>query len=156
MNESNQIIELLNNENTTFKNISYKSVNRTKINNMNNNSFSNNRIRFNTKEISNHLVSYEDAYILLEVDIKFSETDNASPDNIRLKNSYEMVNSIKIELNRTIISNEDYMYYYNMIPHLLENSKNDDLLYRGIDLHNNVTFNANTNKKILFQIMVIL
>ena len=26
MNESNQIIELLNNENTTFKNISYKSV----------------------------------------------------------------------------------------------------------------------------------
>ena len=62
--ESNQIIELLNNENTTFKNISYKSVNRTKLNNMNNNSFSNNRIRFNTKEISNHLVSYEDAYIL--------------------------------------------------------------------------------------------
>ena len=38
---------------------------------MNNNSFSNNRIRFNTKELSNHLVSYEDAYILLEVDIKF-------------------------------------------------------------------------------------
>ena len=35
-----------------------------------------------------------------------------------------------------------------MIPHLLENSKNDDLLYRGIDLHNNVTFNKNTNKNI--------
>ena len=57
-----------------------------------------------------------------------------------------MVNSIKIELNRTIISNEDYIYYSNMIPLLLENSKNDDLLYRGIDLHNNVTFNTNTNK----------
>ena len=65
MQESNQIIELLDNENTTFKNISYKSVNRTKLNNMNNNSFSNNRIRFNTKEISNHLVSYEDAYIYM-------------------------------------------------------------------------------------------
>ena len=26
MNESSQILELLNNENTTFKNISYKSV----------------------------------------------------------------------------------------------------------------------------------
>ena len=148
MNESNQIIELLNNENTAFKNISYKSVNRTKLNNMNNNSFSNNRIRFNTKEISNHLVSYEDAYILLEVDIKFTEEANASPDNIRLKNSYEMVNSIKIELNRTIISNEDYIYYSNIIPHLLENSKNDDLLYRGIDLHDKVTFSANTNKNI--------
>ena len=30
MQESNQIIELSNNENTTFKNISYKSVNRKK------------------------------------------------------------------------------------------------------------------------------
>ena len=148
MQESNQIIELLNNENTTFKNISYKSVNRTKLNNMNNNSFSNNRIRFNTKEISNHSVSYEDAYILLEVDIKFSEAANALPANIRLKNSYEMINSIKIELNRTIISNEAYLYYSNIIPHLLENSKNDDLLYRGIDLHDKVTFDTNENKNV--------
>ena len=148
MNESNQIIELLNDENTTFKNISYKSVNRTKLNNMNNNSFSNNRIRFNTKEISNHLVSYEDAYILLEVDIKFAEEANALPANIRLKNSYEMINSIKIELNRTIISNEDYVYYSNIIPHLIENSKNDDLLYRAIDLHDDVAFKTNANKNI--------
>ena len=50
-------------------------------------------------------MSYEDAYILLEVDIKFEEAGNAVPANIRLKNSYEMINSIKIELNRTIISN---------------------------------------------------
>ena len=148
MNESNQIIELLNNENTTFKNISYKSVNRTKLNNMNNNSFSNNRIRFNAKEISNHLVSYEDAYISLEVDIKFGEAANASETSIRLKNSYEMINSIKIELNRTIISNEDYVYYSNIIPHLLENSKSDDLLYRAIDLHDGVTFATNANKNI--------
>ena len=148
MNESSQILELLNNENTTFKNISYKSVNRTKLNNTNNNSFSNNRIRFNTKEISNHLVSYEDAYILLEVDIKFKEAGDALPTNIRLKNSYEMINSIKIELNRTIISNEDYVYYSNIIPHLLENSKSDDLLYRAIDLHDEVTFKTNANKNI--------
>ena len=146
MNESTQIIEFLNNDNPTFTNISYKAVNRTKINNMNNNSFSNNRIRFNAKELANHFVSYQDAYILLEVDIKFAEEANALPANIRLKNSYEMVNSIKIELNRTIISNEDYIYYSNMIPHLLENSKNDDLLYRGIDLYNNVTFTTNTKK----------
>ena len=148
MNESNQIIELLNNENITFKNISYKSVNRTKLNNMNNNSYSNNRIRFNTKEISNHLVSYEDAYILLEVDIKFKTANDALPANIRLKNSYEMINSIMIELNRTIISNKDYVYYSNMIPHLLENSKNDDLLYRAIDLHDDVAFKTNTNKDV--------
>ena len=148
MEESNQIIQLLNNENPTFKNIFYKSINRTKINNMNSDSFSNNRIRFNTKEISDHLVYYGDSYILIEIDIKFTEEANASTDNIRLKISYEMINSIKIELNRTIISNEDYIYYSNIIPHLLENSKNDDLLYRGLDLHDNVTFNTNTNKNI--------
>ena len=43
-----------------------------------------------------------------------------------------MINSIMIKLNRTIISNEDYVYYSNTIPHLLENSKSDDLLYRSI------------------------
>ena len=147
MNESTQIIELLNNENPTFTNISYKAVNRTKINSMNNNSFSNNKIRFNTKELANHLVLYQDAYILFEVDIKFAEEANALPANIRLKNSYEMINCIKIELNRTIISNEDYIYYSNMIPHLLDNSKMM-IYYRGINLHNNVTFTTNTNKNI--------
>ena len=37
-----------------------------------------------------------------------------------------------------------------MIPHLLENSKSDDLLYRGIDhdLHNDITFESNVNKNI--------
>ena len=149
MEESNQIIQLLNNENTTFKNYSYKSVNRNKINNTNNNSFSNNRIKFNTKEISDHLVSYEDAYILLEGDIKFAEAANASLANIRLKNSYEMINSIKIALNRTIISNEDYVYYSNIIPYLLENSKSDDLLCRGMDLHDDVTFATNANKNVI-------
>ena len=59
-----------------------------------------------------------------------------------------MINSIKIELNRTIISNEDYVYYSNIIPHLLKNSKSDDLLHRGIDLHNDVTFKTNANKNI--------
>ena len=148
MEESNQIIQLLNNENTTFKNISYKSVDRIKLNNINNNTFSNNRIQFNTKSIASQLVLYQDAYILVEIEIKFATEANALPANIRLKNSCEMVNSLKIELNRTIITNEDYIYYSNMIPHLLENSKSDDLLYRGIDLHDNVTFKANTNKYI--------
>ena len=148
MEESNQIIQLLNNENTTFKNISYKSVDRIKLNNTNNNSFSKNKFSFNTKSIASQLVLYKDAYILLEVDIKFGTEVNALLTNLRLKNSYEMVNSLKIQLNQTIITNEDYIYYSNMIPHLLENSKSDDLLYRDIDLHNNITFGSNTNKNI--------
>ena len=62
-----------------------------------------------------------------------------------------MVNSLKIELNRVIVTNEDYIYYSNMIPHLLENSKSDDLLFRGIDLHDNITFNTNANKNIFME-----
>ena len=123
MEESSQIIQLLNNENTTFKNISYKSVDRIKLNNTNNNSFSNNKFSFNTKSIASQLVLYKDSYILLEVYIKFGTEANALLTNLRLKNSYEMVNSLKIQLNQTIITNEDYIYYSNMIPHLLENSK---------------------------------
>ena len=146
MQESNEIITLLNNENNTFKNISYKSVDRIKIKNINNNSFSNNKIRFNTQAIASKLVSYENAYILLEVDIKFAE--EALPANLRLKNTYEMASSLKIELNNVIISNEDKIYYSNIIPHLLENSESDDLLFRGIDLHHNVTFNTNANKNV--------
>ena len=140
MEESSQIIQLLNNEKTTFKNI-YKSVDRLELNNINNNSFPNNRIKFNTQSISNQLVLYQDACILLEVDIKFNTEAHATKANLRLKNSYEIVNSFKIELNRTIITNEDYIYYSNMIPHLLENSKSDDL-------HDKTTFDANTDKNI--------
>ena len=59
-----------------------------------------------------------------------------------------MINSLKIELNRIIITNGDYIYYPNMIPHLVENSKTDDLSYRGIDLHDKTTFETNTDKNI--------
>ena len=96
MEESQQIIQLLNNEKTTSKNISYKSVDRIKLNNINNNSYSNNKFTFNTKSIASQLVLYKNAYILLEVDIKFATEANALLTNLRLKNSYEMVNSLKI------------------------------------------------------------
>ena len=146
MDESTQIIQLLNNENKTFKNISYISVDRIKLNNINNNNFSNNRIEFDTKSISSQIVAYKDVYILLEVDLTFETQADALLNNMPLKNSYKCINSLKIELNQTIISNEDYVYYSNMIPHLLEHSKTDDLLYRGIDLHDSITFKSNANK----------
>ena len=90
MQESNEIITLLNNENNTFKNISYKSVDRKKVNNINNNSFSYNKIRFNTQAIASKLVSYENSYILLEVDIKFAEV-NALPANLRLNKGWSHI-----------------------------------------------------------------
>ena len=49
-----------------------------------------------------------------------------------------MISELKIELNDRIISNESKVNYSHIINHLLENSKNDDLIYRNIDIHTDV------------------
>ena len=46
-----------------------------------------------------------------------------------------MISELKIELIDRIISNESKVNYSHIINHLLENSKNDDLIYRNIDIH---------------------
>ena len=68
--------------------------------------------------------------------------------NLTLKNSYEMMQELKIELNNKIISNEYNTNYSYIINHILENSKNDDLIYRNIDIHQNVVKYNDTNKDI--------
>ena len=57
-----------------------------------------------------------------------------------------MISELKIELNNRIISNESNVNYSHIINHLLENSKNDDLIYRNIGVHAGVVKYANTNK----------
>ena len=46
-----------------------------------------------------------------------------------------MFSELKIELNDRNISNESKVNYSHIINHLLENSKDDDLIYRNIDIH---------------------
>ena len=57
-----------------------------------------------------------------------------------------MISELKIELNDRIISNESKVNYGYIINHLLENSKNDDLIYRNIDIHSNVVKYNDTKK----------
>ena len=59
-----------------------------------------------------------------------------------------MIQELKIELNNKIISNEYNTNYSYIINHILENSKNDDLIYRNIDIHQNVVKYNDTNKDI--------
>ena len=59
-----------------------------------------------------------------------------------------MIQEFKIELNNKIISNEYNSNYSYIINHILENSKNDDLIYRNIDIHSNVVKHNDTNKDI--------
>ena len=85
-------------------------------------------IVFHTQSIDSKLIDYSNAYIQFQFDIKF-ETDPAfTKTNLTLKNSYEMISELKIELNNSIISNEHDTNYCYIINHLLENSKADNLI----------------------------
>ena len=53
---------------------------------------------------------------------------------------------MKIELNNRIVSNETNVNYSHIINNLLGNSKNDDLIYRNIDIHAGVGKYDDTNK----------
>ena len=59
-----------------------------------------------------------------------------------------MISELKIELNNRIVSNETNVNYSHIINHLLENSKNDDLIYRNIDIHAGVVKYDDTKKDV--------
>ena len=144
-NEYNQIINLVKSKNEKVEHISYKEVYKLKLNPENNN---NNRIEFNTKNISSQLIDYSNAYFQFIFNVKFATADACTKVNLTLKNSYEMIQELKIELNNKTISNEHNVNYSYLINHLLENSKNDNLIYRNMDIHQNVIKYNDTDKDI--------
>ena len=144
-NEFKQIINLVKSKSEKVENISYKEVYKLKLNPENNN---NTRIEFNTKNISSQLIDYSNAYFQFIFNIKFATEAACTKQNLTLKNSYEMIQELKIELNNKTISNEHNVNYSYLINHLLENSKNDDLIYRNMDIHQNVVKYNDTNKDI--------
>ena len=146
-NELNQIINLVKSNNEKVEHISYKEVYKLKLNPENN---TNTLIEFNTKNNSSQLIDYSNAYFQFIFNIKFETAAACTKANLTLKNSYEIIQELKIELNNKIISNEHNTNYSYIINHLLENSKNDNLIYRNIDIHQNVVKYNDTNKGIFF------
>ena len=142
--ELNHIVNLIKSKNEKVENICYKEVHKIKLEK----SDGNNPIVFNTKTVLSNLVDYSNAYIEFQFDIKFASADACTKANLTLKNSYEMISELKIELNNRIVSNETNVNYSHLINHLLENSKNDDLIYRNIDIHTGVVKYNDTNKDI--------
>ena len=143
--EFNQITNLVKSKNEIVENISYKEVYKLKLNPENNNNTS---IVFNTQNNSSQLIDYSNAYFQFIFNVKFETAEACTKTNLTLKNSYEMIQELKIELNNKIISNEYNTNYSYIINHILENSKNDDLIYRNIDIHQNVVKYNDTNKDI--------
>ena len=142
--ELNNITNLIKSKNEKVENICYKEVHRIKIEKRD----GNNPIVFNTKSILTNLVDYSNAYIEFQFDIKFATDAACTKANLTLKNSYEMISELKIKLNNRIISNESNVNYTRIINHLLENSKNDDLIYRNINIHTSVVKYNDTNNDI--------
>ena len=143
--EFNQIINLVKSKNEKVEHISYKEIYKLKLNPEN---INNTRIVFNTQNISSQLIDYSNAYFQFIFNVKFASDATCTKTNLTLKNSYEMIQELKIELNNKIISNEYNTNYSYIINHLLENSKNDNLIYRNIDIHQNVVKYNDTNKDI--------
>ena len=102
-NEFNQIINLVKSKNEKVEHISYKEVYKLKLNPENNN---NTAIVFNTQNISSQLIDYSNAYFQFIFNVKFENDAACTKNNLTLKNSYEMIQELKIELNNKIISNE--------------------------------------------------
>ena len=144
-NEFNQIINLVKSKNEKVEHISYKEVYKLKLNPENNNNTS---IVFNTQNNSSQLIDYSNAYFQFIFNTKFESADACTKTNLTLKNSYEIIQELKIEMNNKIISNEYNTNYSYIINHILENSTNDDLIYRNIDIHSNVVKCNDTNKDI--------
>ena len=142
--ELNHIVNLIKSKNEKVENICYKEVHKIKLEKRD----GNNPIVFNTKTVLSNLVDYSNAYIEFQFDIKFATEAACTKANLTLKNSYEMISDLKIELNNRIISNETNVNYSHLINHLLENSKNDDLIYRNIDIHTGVVKYADTKKDV--------
>ena len=142
--ELNHIVNLIKSKNEKVENICYKEVHKIKLEKRD----GNNPIVFNTKTVLSNLVDYSNAYIEFQFDIKFASADTCTKANLTLKNSYEMISELKIELNNRIISNETNVNYSHLINHLLENSKNDDLIYRNIDIHDGVVKYNDTKKDV--------
>ena len=151
MNDYKTITKLFENDQDEIGFRLFKESNIIKLNNKNNNNYDNNQIEFNTQSLASKIINYSDAYIEVEIELEipFDDTDQGKksiPDVVALKNSYEIVKNLKIQLNNVIISNESNIHRSNLVNFILNNSYNSPSSYRNIRKSNQDTLNIDDNK----------
>ena len=148
-----KIVENLskNNQNEIHFNL-FKESNVIKINNNDgdNNNFDNG-ISFNTQSIASKMINYKDAYVLLhiECEIPFDQTDQGKKSILKLfylKNSFEIVKNLKVQLNNVTILNEGNVNRSSLIDFVLDNSQGESLMYRNIKKVSSEGLNVIDNK----------
>ena len=96
------------------------------------------QIEFKTLNISNKMINYSTAYIELELTISINyDNEEAAKDSIpkeyHLKSSYEMVESLRIMLNNTIILNEIDINRSNLVNYILNNGRSYPTSHRNLN-----------------------
>ena len=116
----------------------FKESNVIKINNNNgdNNNFDNG-ISFNSQSIASKMINYKDTYVLLhiECELPFDETNQGKkslPKLLYLKNSFEIVKNLKVQLNNVTILNNGNVNRSSLIDFVLDNPQSEPLMYRNI------------------------
>ena len=129
----------------------FKESNLIKLNNENKNDNFDNGIHFNTQSIASKMINYKHAYILLKIEceVPFDDTDQGKksiPKLLYLKNSYEIVKSLKIQLNNVNVSNEGNVNRSSLIDFILNDSYNDSISYRNMLKASSEGLNITDNK----------
>ena len=118
----------------------FKESNIIAHNNNNKGDFSR-EINFNTQSLASQIINYKDAYILLEIQVavpyeRQDQGKKSIPQLLYLKKSYEIVDSLKINLNNVNISNEVNINRSSLVNYILNNSKNNYTDYRNLEINN--------------------
>ena len=96
--------------------------------------------------IINHKFKNDVHIFINEILTKTDQGKKSIPKLIALKNSYEIVKNLKIQLNNVIISNESNIHRSNLMNFILNNSYNSSSSYRNIRKSNQDTLNITSNK----------
>ena len=97
------------------------------------------------------MINYKDAYILIKIEceIPFDETDEGKksiPKLLYLKNSYEIVKNLKIQLNNVNISNENNVNISALIDFVLDNPQSESTSNRNLTKASSDGLNITNNK----------
>ena len=152
MNDYSILENLFKNEQDEIHFDLFKESNVIKINNNNgdNNNFDNS-ISFNTASITSKMINYKDAYVLLniECEVPFDSSHQGKrsiPKLLYLKNSFEIVKNLKVQLNNVTILNEGNVNRSSLIDFVLDNSQGKSLMYRDIKKASSDILNITNNK----------
>ena len=97
------------------------------------------------------MINYKDAYVLLhiECEIPFDETDHGKksiPKLLYLKNSFEIVKNLEVQLNNVTILNEGNVNRSALIDYVLDNPQSESFMYRNIKKASSDGLNITNNK----------